>query len=252
MQAIEAQVATTIRSSKDRNDAGKERPTLFDHLLQSNLPQQEKTITHLSREGIVVIGAGSDTTGIALTVTTFHILDNPDILLRLKQELSDAIPHSQVTPSWTQLENLPYLSAVIKEGLRLSHGTSNRLPRVSKTSMKYKEWTIPPNTPIGMSPMLIHQTEELFPNNRNFDPERWLQPESKGLERYILTFGKGPRGCLGKELAHAELYVTIATIFRRFDFELYETGREDVDAEHDFMTPYPRLGSKGVRVIVTG
>ena len=44
--------------------------------------------------------------------------------------------------------------------------------------------------------------------------------------------------------------MTLATIFRRFDLELYETTREDVDAAHDFMVPSPRLDSKGMRVLV--
>lgn len=249
MQDIGAQI-TRIVTDKGSDLNQKERPNLFHHLLQSNLPPHEKTIPHLTREGIVVIGAGSDTTGIALTVTAFHILNNPTIHARLKEELTEALPDPRIQPTWAKLEKLPYLSATLKEGLRLAHGTSNRLPRVSRTSMTYKEWIIPPNTPVSMSPMLIHENETLFPNHRNFRPERWLEPNSKNLEKYLMTFGKGPRACLGMNLAYAELYVTLATVFRRFDFELFETGRGDVDAEHDFMVPCPRLDSKGVRVLV--
>ena len=53
-------------------------------------------------------------------------------------------------------------------------------------------------------------------------------------------------------LAYAELYIALATVFRRFEFELYETSREDVDAKHDFFVPSPRLDSKGMRVLVMG
>lgn len=249
MQAIEAQVAD-IMKEPSRNTIGNGRPTLFHHLLQSNLPQHEKTVEHLSQEGVSVVAAGSDTTGIALTVTTFHLLDNSDILARLKNELIEALPDPQATPAWSDLEKLPYLSAIIREGLRLAHGPSNRLPRVSRTTMKYGSWTIPPNTPISMSPMLIHENETIFPNHRKFLPERWLEPNNGSLNKYLMAFGKGPRACLGMNLAYAELYITLATIFRRFRFELFETGREDVDAEHDFMVPFPRLDSKGVRVLV--
>ena len=223
---------------------------MFDHLLDSNLPIREKSADHLSREGMAVVGAGSDTTGIALTVTTFHILENPGVQRQLKQELKETLPDPARIPSWSEIERLPYLSAVVKEGLRLAHGTSNRLPRVSKTIIKYSDWVIPPGTPISMSPMLIHEHEDVFPKNHIFDPERWLRPDSKNLEKYLLTFGKGPRGCLGRELAYLELYTTLATIFRRFKLDLFETSREDVDAAHDFMVPCPRLDSKGVRVKV--
>ena len=69
-----------------------------------------------------------------------------------------------------------------------------------------------------------------------------------------MTFGKGPRGCLGRELAMMELYVTLAAIFRRFGkgLELFETGRGNVDPAYDFMVPCPKLESKGMRVLVKG
>ena len=51
-------------------------------------------------------------------------------------------------------------------------------------------------------------------------------------------------------LAKAELYLTIAGIFRWFDdMQLFETTRRDVDPKHNFFVPYPELDSKGVRVI---
>jgi hypothetical protein len=51
-------------------------------------------------------------------------------------------------------------------------------------------------------------------------------------------------------LAKAELLLTIATVFRRFDKqELFETTRADVDVQHDLFLPQAALDSKGVRVI---
>jgi len=51
--------------------------------------------------------------------------------------------------------------------------------------------------------------------------------------------------CLGINLAYAEIYLTLAAVFQRFDLELVETTREDVDIVHDFFHPSPRLDSKG-------
>ena len=51
-------------------------------------------------------------------------------------------------------------------------------------------------------------------------------------------------------LAYAEIYITLAAVFRRFDLELYETTREDVDCVHDYYNPASRKGSKGVRIVV--
>ena len=52
-------------------------------------------------------------------------------------------------------------------------------------------------------------------------------------------------------LAHAELYMVIATIFTQFDFELYETDITDVEMRHAYLVPYPKWETKGVRVKVT-
>jgi hypothetical protein len=51
-------------------------------------------------------------------------------------------------------------------------------------------------------------------------------------------------------LARAELHLTLATVFHRFDMKLYETTRKDVDPKHDYFVATPEMGSKGVRVIV--
>lgn len=56
--------------------------------------------------------------------------------------------------------------------------------------------------------------------------------------------------CLGMQLAYADIYLMLATLMRRFDLELFETTRDDVDFRYDWMVPHARLDSKGVRVLV--
>ena len=51
-------------------------------------------------------------------------------------------------------------------------------------------------------------------------------------------------------MAQAELYITLATLFSRFTFELYETDITDIEMKHAYMVPYPRWESKGMRVRV--
>ena len=115
-----------------------------------------------------------------------------------------------------------------------------------------------------------------FPEPEEFRPERWLQQSPTGavkeeegrqdtatggagreekktdLDRFLIPFGRGSRICLGMNLAYAELYLTLAVVFRRFELRLFETGREDVDIAHDFLAAGVKLDSKGVRVIVVG
>lgn len=107
---------------------------------------------------------------------------------------------------------------------------------------------------------------KIFPDPEEYIPERWLEAQeiNNRLDRYLVCFSKGSRSCLGIKYAHssrpilyrtdirfslayAELYLTLATIMTRFDFNNFETTVDDVRPARDFFVPVPRLDSKGVR-----
>ena len=100
----------------------------------------------------------------------------------------------------------------------------------------------------------VSHDESIFPDSHTYNPDRWLNdpkaPDGKQLSRYMVAFGRGTRSCVGMQLAYAELYIGLATIFRRFDFELYDTDRSAVDFYMDTFVPRPKPGTKGVRVLV--
>jgi len=185
-----------------------------------------------------------------LKTTAYHILANPAILHKLKAELGQALPDPTVLPPIRDLDQLTYLNAVINEGFRISHGIIARLTRVAPDEdLVLNEVVIPAGTPIGMSSWLLHLNPDLFPEPNVFRPERWLEPGANKLKKYLVNFTKGSRVCLGKDLARTEIVYTLSTMFRRFEMELFETDRSDVDIVHDFFNPYPKMGSKGVRVL---
>lgn len=82
--------------------------TVFHALLDSDLPPEEKLQSRLWQEGQVLIGAGADTTAQALTVTHFHILDNPEVLKKMRVELEKVMPNSYEPAELKVLEQLPY------------------------------------------------------------------------------------------------------------------------------------------------
>src|SRR3978361_667745 len=95
-------------------------------------------------------------------------------------------------------------------------------------------------TAVGMSNALVSLTPSIFPNPETFDPTRWL--DNPQLDRYLVAFSKGPRGCVGLNLAWAELYFTVAAVFARYGGEgrsikLWKTSVQDVQAVHDFFVP---------------
>ena len=231
--------------------------TIFHGILESDLPPHEKTYKRLSAEAATVIVAGSATVSVIMKTTIFHVLDNPDVAQKLHDELQMAMPDpSQAPPPLGELQKLPYLSAIILEGLRMGHGVSHRLQRIKPDgSLKFHQWKIPAGTPVSMTSVFIHDNPTIFPNPHQFRPERWLlhkQEEGKvrRLEKYLVPFSRGSRSCIGVNLAYAELYLTFATLFRRFELELFESTRLDVDLAHDYFNPEVSLKSKGVRVMV--
>lgn len=52
-------------------------------------------------------------------------------------------------------------------------------------------------------------------------------------------------------MAYVELHLALATLVRRFTFDLHQTDISDVEIAHDFMVPQPKLDTKGMRVKVT-
>jgi cytochrome P450 len=93
--------------------------SLFRYIFDSDMPESERSDDRLAKEAQVLLGAGTSTTARTLSFISFYILANPDIHSRLKEELRDVMAtYPQHVPSWAQLERLPYLQALIKEGLR--------------------------------------------------------------------------------------------------------------------------------------
>lgn len=121
------------------------------------------------------------------------------MLQKLRTELQPVDLSSRNARKLPQLEKLPYLHAIINEGLRLSYGIVSRLARIAPDRViEYGEWKIPPGTPVSMSSGLIHHDPNAFPQSNAFDPERWMDPaKRRRLEKYLVQFSKGTRNCLG-------------------------------------------------------
>jgi len=83
------------------------------------MPQSELSSERLSKEAQVILGAASVSTARTLDFITYYILANKNHLVILQKELGPIMArYPEKVPSWADLEKLPYLQAVIKEGLR--------------------------------------------------------------------------------------------------------------------------------------
>jgi cytochrome P450 len=80
------------------------------------------------------------------------------------------------------------------------------------------------------------------PNADDFEPDRWLAPDGQSLDQYMCAFSKGARGCLAQNLAIAEMYITIAMLFRQFDFTLDKRSLKAIKGLDRFTIALPEPG----------
>lgn len=140
--------------------------------------------------------AGIDTTGDALCFLMHHLslASSAHIQDKLFQELSEN--------KETSLDELPYLDAVIKEGLRCFPVIPMSQPRYVPSGGKTIDgYFIPAGTIVSCQAWSVHKlNEEIYPNANEFMPERWLEPqENSDMNKIFFAFGAGGRGCTGRQ-----------------------------------------------------
>ncbi|OAP56942.1 hypothetical protein AYL99_09054 [Fonsecaea erecta] len=256
--------AKRAKGEKPLAEAGAAQTTIFDSILDSDLPDAEKENERLWHEAQVMCIAGTETTAWTLSVLSFYLLSNPEVMRKLRGELELAMPDvSANSVEIKDLEKLPYLTAVIQVSLRLSFGVSTRLQRLCPDEAPVFDdgetrWRVPANTPVGMSCGLVHLNPDIFPSPLEFTTDRWLRDPQLG--RYLCSFSRGTRQCIGINMAYAQLYLCVAGIFRGYGgpgnagplgyLELFETTHEEVEIQYDLFMPFPRPRSKRSRVVV--
>ncbi|PQE20317.1 Cytochrome P450 protein [Rutstroemia sp. NJR-2017a BBW] len=251
---VEAKERRRYHDRLPKKEGSLKSNTVFDQLVNSDMPESELSVERLASEAQVLMGAGTVTTARSMDHLVFHILRNSHVRDRLEVELKVVMADFPETiPSWQTLEKLPYLQACIKEGLRLSHGLMHRLPRCSPdVALQYKQWTIPRGIPVGMSAYYMHTDPEVYHEPFEFRPERWLGDVHPNMHRNYVPFTKGSRNCLGINLAYAEMSMVMAALFcpNGPKLRLFETDETDADPACAFLLPLPKLDSKGIRVLV--
>ncbi|CAE7144555.1 unnamed protein product [Rhizoctonia solani] len=165
---------------------------LQDHELVSGLSPEEKD-ERLKEIGIVLFGAGSDTTSNFVVSVIAAMVLNPQVQARAQSEL-DAVLGPAVLPKISDKERLPYIRNLLDEVFRLY-----------------------PVTPLGRDP-------RHYKNPEVFDPDRFLDPDVPRPP----AFGWGRRKCPGIHFARASVFVTTASLLATFTFSKKKdsNGRE--------------------------
>ncbi|OAQ97358.1 hypothetical protein LLEC1_01283 [Akanthomyces lecanii] len=162
-------------------------------------------------EALIQIIAGSETTATAIQATILHIITSRDAYSRLKREIATAAEKGRISTPVTNAEaqSLPYLQAVILEGLRMFPPAAALYPKVCDTDEVLCGVSIPAGTNVAWSPWTIMRNRDVFGRDADlFRPERWLgASKTKAMEQTVMmAFASGSRWeCLGKNIAQLEL-----------------------------------------------
>lgn len=198
-------IATDAVKTASRPDRTEEKKSLVDEILDSSLPPAEKTIPRMNDELGTITGAAFETTANALRLVLYFVYQDARILETLREEIAASLRSSRRTEvvdmDISALEQLPYLTAVLREGLRLSPGIATRMARVAPDqTLAYNQWQIPAGTPVGMTSLLLHMDKDLYPDPKRFEPERWLDVSfRRKANKTFSPFSKGTRICLGMQ-----------------------------------------------------
>jgi len=177
---------------------------------------QFMTDEEIRDELLTLIMAGYETTTTAVLWGMYWITKLPEVQERLQRELSEV--RFGLTPS--AIVQLPYLTAVCSETLRIYSITGFTFDRLVKVPLTITEYEFEPGTILSPCAYLTHQREDLYPEPKRFRPERFLERQFSQYEYY--PFGGGSRSCIGMAFAQFEIKLVLATIFSHLCLSLVD------------------------------
>ncbi|CCX32289.1 cytochrome P450 [Pyronema domesticum] len=208
-------IATTGQRILDPRREG--RPDMLTYLLENKNAEGvtlDEMTSHLSQ----IILAGGGTTAIVLGAMIYFLILNPEMLQRVRDETIHLFNNSDEIKA-PALAKCEFLTAVIKEGLRMMPPAPTGLPRYSPGETVDGHY-VPKGTQVFVHPWTLTRSEKYWKNAWTFNPERWMDPNSTDVKEAAMPFLLGPRQCIGQNLAWDQMRVIITKIFYLFDLEL--------------------------------
>ncbi|THW51458.1 cytochrome P450 [Aureobasidium pullulans] len=225
--AIRKKQVSHFKYSADRVDRRLEttpsKPDLWSFVLKKAGQEGGMSLSEMHSNSAMFMIAGTETTATLLSGLTYHLLQNPATTERLTRELRSAfMTDKDITIE--ALQQLPYLSACIEEGMRLYPPVPTGLPRQTpKGGARICGEYIPEDITVSVSQWATYHSEANFYDAGSFIPERWLEQDSRfenDNHAAFQPFSTGPRNCIGRNLAYHECRLLLTEVFWNFDLEL--------------------------------
>lgn len=185
-----------IRRMSRRIQQEPSRPDFLTKLIAER-EKNGTSLQELTAQAGMLVRAGSETTATSLSALTYYLCRNPRVYQKLAQEIRGRFTTYEQIDAHA-VGSVPYLTAVIEEGLRLFPPFAMGLPRVSPGETVDGNF-IPQGAVVYVSGWAASHSEINFHQPYDFIPERWIDPECKDAKAAAQPFSLGPRGCLGRK-----------------------------------------------------
>jgi len=203
-----------ILENREKEDSYEGKADFLSTLLHLKQTGEGQGITKvfLRDQLLNFLVAGRDTTAQLLTWVFYFLSQHPECQKKVYEEVLTQLPSE--TPTMENTKSLKYLDMVLNEALRLTP------PAVPMNSRKVTaDTTLPTGIKvrkgqlITYSPYVVHRLPEYWGNNaEEFIPERWEDPNILKHQYQFLPFQRGPRICLGMNMALEEAKSCICLI----------------------------------------
>jgi cytochrome P450 len=234
-QDIHAMIARAQRKLADDPARAAAPETLLEAMLiAANGDGQQLTAAEVLANVFTLLLGGEDTTANTLAWIVYYLALHPDVQAELRSEVDHVLGHSATLSDHTRIADMPLLTAVVHETLRLK-GPAPFVALAATRDLKIADVDVPAGTPIFVLLRAVALRTPGTPNPESFDPRRWLDVSSAArteLARASMPFGAGPRICPGRQLALLECALAISALVKRYEVTL--ASQEPIRERFDF------------------
>ncbi|XXG60267.1 hypothetical protein AAC387_Pa04g2219 [Persea americana] len=167
----------------------------------------------------IILGGTEGTSGTLSRAISF-VLTNPHVLKKAQQELDIHVGKDRNVDE-SDIANLVYLQAILKETLRLTPDSSVSLSRVAMQDCQVDGYHVPAGTRVMVNTWKLHRDPRVWSDPNEFRPERFLTShagvEPKGQNFEYIPFGSGRRACPGLSFALQVIHLALARVIHSFD-----------------------------------
>ncbi|XP_058752191.1 cytochrome P450 71A1-like [Vicia villosa] len=228
-EIIDEHLAPNREQIKDEED-------IVDVLLKlkkQNLSSIDLTFDHIKGVLVDMLVAATDTTSATSVWILTALIKNQRVMNKLQEEIRN-IGGKKDFLDENDIQNFPFLRAVIKETLRLYLPAPLLVPRESNENCIISGYNIPAKTILYVNAWAIQRDSNVWKNSEEFYPERFLESSINflGQDFELIPFGAGHRICPGLSLAVASIELILANLLYSFDWKLpHGLVKEDIDTE---------------------